>query len=91
VGRATTTRERSLNMARFYEYFSDFKRKKTICEARLDDGRIVEYDGCHEEGKDPAFYSNFEEIGHGWIFRINGREQLNQATRHVFYRKPKGA
>lgn len=59
-----------------------------MCVALLDDGQMVEYDGCSSEYNIDFYRTElgWKFIGKGVIYSINGGKQAMQETRYFFVR-----
>ena len=62
----------------------------SVCEARLDDGRIMKYDIYLYEGCDQDFSADYAYLGDGVIHTVNGTRQPGK-TRLSFYRRKDNA
>ena len=64
-----------------------FSSKDNVCMALLEDGRMVEYDGCANESDFSYYRSDYgwKFIGRGVIYSVNnGVRQSMEETRYFF-------
>jgi hypothetical protein len=66
----------------------DWDKKNTVCECKLDDGRVVVYDGCCTLGHEDFYNTEkWELIGRGVIWSIDGNAyKANQTEDKLFFR-----
>ena len=60
--------------------------KDNVCEALLEDGQMVKYDGCSSEYSIDFYRAEYgwTFIGKGVIYSINGVHQSSKETKYFF-------